>query len=206
MRKYYMLTIKQTNLHKEKAVGSFFIDHPMPVHTCMLNVEDNKIIEHFLKIKNTQESALDNISGWTSDFNIHETQPIVLDLFKQIIKIYTKEICPIRGNPESKSLTIDANMWFSEYLPEDYADEHFHTCLPRISFVYYLDCEQGSSPLTFCQKHHLPYGEYKTVKEIDLEIKQGMCVFFPSFLYHKVAKTSSKRFVIAGNILDVYGE
>lgn len=201
-----MLTIKQSNLQREKAIGTFYMDHPMTVYTCHMHHDNNKIKKHFLNLKSKQASTVDNLSGWTSEFNIHETQRVVYDLFKEIVQVYTTKICPPRGNSNSKELSVDANMWFSEYTIDDYADEHFHTNLPKISFVYYLDCDKGSSPLTFCQKHHLPYGEYKTVKEIDLEISTGMCVFFPPYLYHKVNKTEASRFVIAGNILDVYGK
>ena len=199
-----MVTIKQSNLIREKAVGTFHIDHPMSVYTCMLDINNKDIINHFLQLKKQQQSALDNLSGWSSESNIHETQPIVLDLFKEVIQTYISKICPPRGNTNLSSMEVDANMWFSEYNAGDYADEHFHSVLPRISFVYYLESTDDSSPLTFCQKHWLDYGEYKTVREIDLEVTTGMLVLFPSILYHKVKPTKSKRYVIAGNIFDIY--
>ena len=200
-----MITIKESNLIKQKAIGSFNIDHPLSVYTCQLKHNNDHIINTMMRVKNEKNSAIDNLSGWTSESNIHETQPVVLDLFKDIVKIFTKEICPPRGNANSQELEVDANMWFSTYEPGDYADEHFHSSLPRISFVYYLQTGSGSSPLTFCQKHFLPYNEFKTVKEIDLEVETGMLVMFPPILYHMVKPTPEYRYVIAGNIFDVYG-
>ena len=102
-----------------------------------------------------------------------------------------------------ESYDIDAEVWFAEYLKGDSADEHNHTWSSRSSFVYYLDVEDNGSPLTFVQKHWRNNGEINTVREIDLDVKRGTLVMFPSFVDHKVRETRSKRYVIAGNINDI---
>jgi hypothetical protein len=210
-----MQTFKDNNIIKHPAVSTLYVDYPAPVkHTnlCRSKEDDQKIIDFFLDLK-TQGAPdrLSNVTGWKSDWKSHILYQDALDnLFREIVQFYINYFVEPRNSQdvpdfikESENYNIDAEVWFAEYLPGDSADEHNHTWSSKASFVYYLDIEEGGSPLTFVQKHWRNHGSIDTVKEIDLHVHQGTLVLFPSFLDHKVKETTSKRYLIAGNINDI---
>lgn len=80
-----------------------------------------------------------------------------------------------------------SNIWGLIYKKGEYAVEHDH--YPAIySFVYYVNCPPGASPLKF-------HG-------YSIKPKNGMMTIFPSNLKHWVPKhkINSERVVISGNL------
>ncbi len=77
------------------------------------------------------------------------------------------------------------NMWLMQYEGGDHAQPHDH--FPNsFSCVYYIDVEEGCSPIIF-------------EGELEINPKPGMVVIFPSILMHEVPKTDKKRMVISMN-------
>jgi hypothetical protein len=210
-----MQTFKDKNILRHPAVSTVYLDYPAPIkHTTLLRSkeDDKKIIDFFLNLKDQgTPDRLSNVTGWKSDWKSHILYHEVLDdLFREIVEFHNNYFVGPRNSEEvpdfvkqSGNYNIDAEVWFAEYLPGDSADEHNHTWSSRSSFVYYLDVEEGGSPLTFVQKNWRNHGAIDTVREIDLQVHQGTLVLFPSFLDHKVKATNSKRYLIAGNINDI---
>lgn len=210
-----METFKDKNIIRHPAVSTIYIDYPAPIkHTVLPRTkeQDKKIIDYFLDLKKQgTQDRLSNVTGWKSSWKSHIEHSEVLDeLIYQIAQFYVSYFAKPRNDSdvpdfvkEAENYDIDAEVWFAEYLKGDSADEHNHTWNSRSSFVYYLDVEDNGSPLTFVQKHWRNSGEINTVREIDLDVKRGTLVMFPSFVDHKVRETRSKRYVIAGNINDI---
>jgi hypothetical protein len=210
-----METFKDKNIIRHPAVSTIYMDYPAPIkHTVLPRTkeQDKKIIDYFLDLKKQgTQDRLSNVTGWKSSWKSHIEHPEVLDdLIYQIAQFHVSYFAKPRNDSDvpdfvkdAESYDIDAEVWFAEYLKGDSADEHNHTWNSRSSFVYYLDVEDNGSPLTFVQKHWRNNGEINTVREIDLDVKRGTLVMFPSFVDHKVRETRSKRYVIAGNINDI---
>jgi len=210
-----METFKDKNIIRHPAVSTIYMDYPAPIkHTVLPRTkeQDKKIIDYFLDLKKQgTQDRLSNVTGWKSSWKSHIEHPEVLrDLIHQIAQFHVSYFAKPRNDgevpdfiKEAENYDIDAEVWFAEYLKGDSADEHNHTWISRSSFVYYLDVEDNGSPLTFVQKHWRNNGEINTVREIDLDVKRGTLVMFPSFVDHKVRETRSKRYVIAGNINDI---
>ena len=79
--------------------------------------------------------------------------------------------------------------WFAIYNKDDYAQKHQHE-LSIWSFVYFIDCPRGSSPLVFSDSG----------KRIKAE--EGKLVIFPGHLRHHVPKNKCEgRIVLAGNCI-----
>ena len=93
------------------------------------------------------------------------------------------------------SMKYDVEMWFAKYDKGDYATEHHHLPCALFSFVYFINCPRGSSPLIF--------------KESGKRIKaeEGKVVVFSSNLKHYVPKNRCEnRLVLAGNMRTYIGE
>tara|TARA_B100001250_G_scaffold330926_1_gene295908 strand:+ start:949 stop:1476 length:528 start_codon:yes stop_codon:yes gene_type:complete len=79
--------------------------------------------------------------------------------------------------------------WFAIYDKDEYARKHQHE-LSIWSFVYFIDCPRGSSPLVFSDSG----------KRIKAE--EGKLVIFPGHLRHHVPKNKCEgRIVLAGNCI-----
>ena len=79
--------------------------------------------------------------------------------------------------------------WFAVYDKGDWVDYHSHFPL-SYSFVYFVNCPRGSSPLKF-------YYSGKKVKAED-----GKLVIFPAHVRHSVPKNKCKnRVSLIGNVL-----
>ena len=90
---------------------------------------------------------------------------------------------------ERQSYKMDIlDAWFVRYDKGNQTISHHHR-LNILSFVYFVDCPKGSSPLVFSTSG----------KRIKAE--EGKLVLFPGNLLHHVPKNGSKgRLVLAGNI------
>ena len=107
------------------------------------------------------------------------------------IELIKKVVCDIllRDHPSLSDyrLTVD-QCWISLYNKGEFAQFHDHALSPY-SFVYFVKCPKGSSPLLV--------GDRK--KRIKAE--EGKIVIFPGSLVHGVQKNKCDgRIVVAGNI------
>tara|TARA_B100000131_G_scaffold5443_1_gene5599 strand:- start:2796 stop:3260 length:465 start_codon:yes stop_codon:yes gene_type:complete len=83
------------------------------------------------------------------------------------------------------------NRWYARYDEEDYADVHCHLGA-YMSFVYYVNAPEGSSPLVF-----------PDINET-FEAKEGKLVLFSGDTNHYVPANKCKnRVVVAGNIRQI---
>ena len=79
--------------------------------------------------------------------------------------------------------------WFAVYDKGDWVDYHCHFPL-SYSFVYFVNCPRGSSPLKF----------YYSGKKVKAE--EGKLVIFPAHVRHSVPKNKCKnRVSLIGNVL-----
>ena len=79
--------------------------------------------------------------------------------------------------------------WFAIYDKGEYAKEHLHE-LSVWSFVYFINCPKGSSPLVFSSSGRR------------MKAEEGKIVIFPGHLRHHVPKNGCNgRIVLAGNCL-----
>ena len=197
--------------------STFYISHPLTVKHGQLNrttEQDNKIIQHFLKVKSNEDANPNEC--WKTNWYTHiEHQDVLKGIMDEIHLWYCKNICPPRGPSfitESNSfsandLHIDAKVWFQEYLPGQFSQQHEHGTLSRFSWVYYLQCGNESSPLTFVKREVEDRTlEINNLYEQHLPVYNKMIVMFPSCLHHKVYPANEKRYVLAGNINDILYE
>ena len=201
-------------IRKSYAVSTMYVDHPCKIQHGFLGrtlKDDKPIIKYFQDIrKKNPEMKKSDLSSWRTGWEAHlDHHDILNELMMDIIRWHNVNVMTPRNDyiheqiKEHEDFDIDAEVWYTEYDVNDKADEHDHGLISRTSFVYYLDCEADGSPLTFVKKAVPQYGFYHTVEEFHLQPYPGMIVFFPSFLHHKVYPTTSKRYVLAGNINDI---
>lgn len=193
--------------------STFYISHPVQIKHGQLQrtkEQDQSVIDYFTKIKEEQ-SDIDSSIPWKTNWWTHvDHQDVLSDLLDQIHLWYCKNICQPRGpnfltNQEyidPKNLHIDANVWFQEYLPGQFSQQHEHGLLSRFSWVYYLDCGEEPAPLTFVKRIEDKL-DVNNVDEMHLPVYNKMIVMFPSMIHHKVYPSNSKRYVLAGNINDI---
>ena len=80
------------------------------------------------------------------------------------------------------------NSWLARYREKEFTQKHNHYPAPY-SFVYFVKCPKGSSPLAF------PTSGKK------IKAEEGKVVIFPGNLWHSVPKNKGQdRIVLAGNI------
>jgi len=208
-------TLEEQYLRKQYAVSTMHIDYPCKIqhgHLGRSLEDDKKIIDYFKQFrKDNPDYEPSNLTGWRTSWKAHlDHHEILEELMMDILDWHNMNVSHPRNEldvpgliKQQRDFELHAEVWYSEYNKGDRADEHNHGTISRTSFVYYLDCEPDGSPLTFVKKAIPKYGNYKTVEEYHLQAYPGMVVFFPSFLDHKVYPTTSKRYVLAGNINDI---
>ena len=86
--------------------------------------------------------------------------------------------------------SLDFNeLWFAKYGKGDHTVDHHHN-LSWLSFVYFINCPKGSSPLIF------------TTSGKKIKAEEGKVVIFPSMVQHYVPKNKcDERVVLAGNLM-----
>ena len=96
----------------------------------------------------------------------------------------------IKNNYDLKGYSLKfVDTWYARYDKNNYAYEHQHP-LSWLSFVYFVKCPRGSSPLIL----------NTSGKRIRAE--EGKIVIFPSWIRHSVPKNRcDDRVVVAGNIM-----
>ena len=90
----------------------------------------------------------------------------------------------------SEPIEYDKSMWFAKYDKGDYTKVHSHEPYALFSWVYFVNCPRGSSPLVLNGKR--------------IKAEEGKIVIFPSFIKHHVPKNNCKdRITLVGNMLPV---
>ena len=80
------------------------------------------------------------------------------------------------------------NLWFAKYDIGDYTKVHEHA-LSFFSFVYFINCPEGSAPFVF------------TTSGEEIKAEEGKIVIFPGRMLHNVPENGCKnRIVLAGNV------
>lgn len=165
------------------------------------------IIDYFLNLKEDNQPS---DKSWKTEHDIHLDHDILNPLLDLVHLWYCHNIIGPRGPHfitnqiwnDTKSLNIDAEVWFQESLPGQGCPQHEHGTLSRYSWVYYLDVGETNSPLTFVEMKESK-NEVSPVDEIHLPVYNDMVVMFPSTVHHKVYPVNATRYVLAGNINDI---
>ena len=90
----------------------------------------------------------------------------------------------------SEPIEYDKSMWFAKYDKGDYTEVHSHEPYALFSWVYFVNCPRGSSPLVLNGKR--------------IKAEEGKIVIFPAFVKHHVPKNKCKdRITLVGNMLPV---
>ena len=93
-----------------------------------------------------------------------------------------------------QKVSYDATMWFSYYNKDDYCKIHNHLPFCLFSFVYFVQCPRGSSPLVF------------ETSGTRIKAEQGKVVIFPSIMKHGVPKNRCDgRLALVGNLAPIPG-
>ena len=90
----------------------------------------------------------------------------------------------------SEPIEYDKSMWFAKYDKGDYTEVHSHEPYALFSWVYFVNCPSGSSPLV--------------LTDTSIEAEEGKIVIAPAFVKHSVPKNNCKdRITLVGNMLPV---
>ena len=91
--------------------------------------------------------------------------------------------------PKEHGARFNMNIWFAKYNKGDHTSNHCHMNYALHSFVYFVRCPKGSSPLVF------------TTSKKRVKAEEGKVVVFPGHVLHHVPKNNCEgRVVLAGNI------
>ena len=142
---------------------------------CILKIKKKNPVNYDLMRQNT---------GWHSSYKLH----LETEYFNELIK-FTSTACSFisedyYGHNPPEMFDV-YNMWAMTYDKGNKTLEHDH--FPSVfSAVYFVDCEEGSSPLKFRGKSIVP--------------KNGALVIFPGITKHQVLPTNSKRIILSMNL------
>ena len=152
------------------------------------DVQQNKQFkESILKIREENPQNHDLMkqnTGWHSSYSLHKETNYFDDLC-----MFTSSACSFIaedyfGHTPPEPYTV-YNMWAMMYENGNHTAEHDHW--PSVfAAVYFVDCEEGSSPLKFCGASIVP--------------KNGALVIFPGIVKHQVLPTDTNRIVLSMNL------
>ena len=114
------------------------------------------------------------------------------DAPSKLVQSWVTELIKIKFHYKKNQDPIDYEVtgWFANYDRGEYANSHHHLPFSIFSFVYFIKCPKGSSPLIFST----------TGKRLKAE--EGKIVIFPSSMMHHVPSNKCEdRRVLAGNFL-----
>ena len=143
-----------------------------------------------LNQKLLQDAESVDYSHWSYKTNV-KAQMSEWNTTTPSIELIKKLVCDIllRDHPSLSyyRLTVD-QCWISLYNKGEFAQFHDHALSPY-SFVYFVKCPKGSSPLLV--------GDRKE----RIKAEEGKIVIFPGSLVHGVQKNKCDgRIVVAGNV------
>ncbi len=91
---------------------------------------------------------------------------------------------------ESGYEMVSGDVWFARYGKGDSAQSHHHLPHSIFSFVYYINCPKGSSPLVF------------TTTGRKIKAEEGKILVFPACVKHHVPSNKcDDRIVLSGNLV-----
>ena len=164
----------------------YSVSTQLPVYsTIVQNWENFGLKEKIVSYRTENpESTNDytNVDAWHSGWDLHK-----LEDFKSFADVICNLCIEIVGDCFGKFVPLKIiEMWAMQYEVGDSAKRHNHYPAD-ISCSYYVDVEDGCSPIIF-------------EDSIEIIPKNGMLVLFPSFVNHKVLSTNKKRTVISFNL------
>jgi hypothetical protein len=162
-------------LTAEKQVPVFIL-HVDPEQWGLSNVIKKHRIKH-------PESHKSNVNAWHSAWDTHKVNPKFKPVAKHIV-----EACEfiMEGYYDYFGKLKCKELWAMQYDVGDSARRHAHFPY-TFACAYYVDVEDGCSPIVFEGKLKVP-------------AETGRLVIFPADLQHEVPPTDSKRTVISANI------
>ena len=139
-----------------------------------------KLMEDVSNI-NFENSYQTNVYGKMSSWRIHSPNiEIIHSWVTQLIN---------RDSKYPTGILKFNDTWFAVYDEGDFAHIHDHHRVV-FSFVYFINCPQGSSPLIF------------TTSGKRIKAEEGKLVIFPGLTKHHVPKNKCKnRVILAGNVV-----
>ena len=116
-----------------------------------------------------------------------ENGPYSEIVFNWVIKLLKDKFHNINSEP----IKYDKSMWFAKYNEGDYTKVHSHEPYALFSWVYFVNCPKGSSPLV--------------LSNTKIKAEEGKLVIFPAFIKHHVPINKCKnRITLVGNMLPSY--
>ena len=158
------------------------------------------IVDQHPNPENLNKRLLEDIEDWGYDYsyatNVKAKMSNSESSFKSVDRVH-ELVNSLLNNPYNDggkfSLfnTFNINWydtWVARYDIGDYTIPHCHNLTATYSFVYFIQCPKGSSPLVFTHSN----------KRIKAE--EGKLVVFDSSIFHHVPKNKCNgRIVLAGN-------
>lgn len=169
-------------------IENFHIKTATRITTTTLGIPKDykqKCIEEIYNLGDSMDQST-NVRAIMSTYKIWEESKLFDPLIHNIVLFLNKFIF----GEQNKDCYCDVrDCWGIVYKEGHYTDPHNHLN-SDYSFVYYLECNDESSPLVF------PDGDFH------INPKNDMLVIFPSITYHFVPKqlNSEDRIVLAGNV------
>ena len=149
-------------------------------------LEESKYII-FQRDKINSDGGITNVKALQTEAifdakTVPSMQILVNWLFKLDIKTQW-----FKSNGTETNLRVD-HFWLANYSKGDFTIPHHHKPA-MFSFVYFVRCPKGSSPLVF------------TTSKKRVKAEEGKIVVFPGHVLHHVPKNNCEgRVVLAGNI------
>ena len=181
--------------HKKKVKQSFKLPQNVPV-----------LVENFEEYDGLNRRILEDIEGMEypnsyktnvkAQMSTWAVRSPSLDDLKDVVDAYFVQAyqkhdgTPLYGD----AAMVHSDVWVARYNEEDHTLSHNHW--PSTwSWVYFVKCPPGSSPLVI---HSAQPGD----DGMEIEAKEGRLVIFPSICQHSVPSNKCKdRVVVAGNVI-----
>lgn len=168
-----MAGINISTVHKEIPV---FILHEDPEQWGLSRIIKKHRKKH-------PESYKSNVNAWHSAWDTHKINH-KFDPFVEHLVGACEFIMAGYYDHDAKLNCKD--FWVMQYEKGDSAQQHQHFPY-TFACAYYVDAEEGCSPIIFEGKLEIP-------------AETGKLIIFPAYLKHEVPPTDSKRTVISANI------
>ena len=176
-------------------IDARFVEKKTPIFTTI--VDDYQSInyhvkKHILEMRKQNPQGIEsNVRAWRSHWFTHKITKVFDPLVKIMVSAVDYVADAYYNEPDAKFETF--NFWVMDYDDGDETMEHNH--FPsEFSCVYYVDCEEGCSPLII---------EGETIQP-----ENGLLVIFPAHLDHKVPANKGRRMAASGNFIkkaiDIY--
>ena len=145
-----------------------------------------KIIKDSVNVRYVAAEEMGNVNGGPTNVRALQTLPLNFENNSSIFLI-CDWILTLLKQRFPYDFFIEG-VWLNKYKKGDFTYPHCH--MPcAFSFVYFVKCPKGSSPLVF------------TTSGKRIKAEEGKLLLFPGFMKHHVPKNRcDDRIVLAGNI------